>query len=308
MGSRAIQLTAHERERIVQLYREGYGAKYISNDVFGGYSPRRIRRALTDAGAELRGMKDGKAASSAYRNRYAARTEAARLRNEAAGVKSKEQRKEMAKARAETKSRIMILPLFSAENPTMERVRKAKVSDSFRKRYRDDPAFRIKEVLRCRFRKIVDRGRGGKGEELLGCSYGEFRQYIESQWREGMTWDNYGGNRPMHGRWHIDHIVPCAWFDHTNSVHVSACWHYSNLRPEWAIRNVVRSDTLSISDIEALRSLPNHEITETLIAGAVAAMDVGVRAWMNPIGDQDYTVAAQFQLGSCEMQQCSLSL
>ena len=53
----------------------------------------------------------------------------------------------------------------------------------------------------------------------------DLKNYIESLFTEGMSWDNYG-------EWHIDHITQVISFDkETPSNIVNAL---SNLRPLWA--------------------------------------------------------------------------
>mgnify|MGYP000453844198 CR=1 FL=1 len=47
---------------------------------------------------------------------------------------------------------------------------------------------------------------GSYWENVLGYTQMDLRQYLEAQFKPGMTWNNYG-------KWHIDHIVPCASFD-----------------------------------------------------------------------------------------------
>lgn len=69
---------------------------------------------------------------------------------------------------------------------------------------------------------------------LLGCSLNDFRSHLESQFVEGMSWQNYGR------LWHIDHIRECWRFDLSNPEQQRACFHFSNLRPLWAKDNLSR--------------------------------------------------------------------
>ena len=46
-----------------------------------------------------------------------------------------------------------------------------------------------------------------------------------------MTWDN-------HGKWHIDHIKPCASFDLLHKKQQRKCFYYKNLQPLWAQENL----------------------------------------------------------------------
>jgi hypothetical protein len=75
-------------------------------------------------------------------------------------------------------------------------------------------------------------------EELLGCSCDEFLSYIENQFTEGMTWENYGKKG-----WHIDHIQPLCSFILTEPNEVRRATHYSNLRPMWAKDNIAKSSS-----------------------------------------------------------------
>lgn len=71
--------------------------------------------------------------------------------------------------------------------------------------------------------------------ELIGCSIEQLLEHLESQFQDGMTWDNYG-------EWHIDHIKPCAMFDFTKEEDQRECFHYTNLQPLWAEDNLRKSD------------------------------------------------------------------
>jgi hypothetical protein len=77
--------------------------------------------------------------------------------------------------------------------------------------------------------------------ELLGCSIFDLKIHLESQFKEGMSWENHG-----HGEncWHIDHILPCASFDLTDIEQQKKCFHYSNLQPLWQTENLSKSDKL----------------------------------------------------------------
>lgn len=107
-----------------------------------------------------------------------------------------------------------------------------------KERYHADTQFRLKEILRSRFRSAL---KGATEHEsalqLVGCSTQELREWLEDQFGEGMTWDNYG-------EWHIDHIIPCSAFELQHSEEQEVCFHYTNLRPMWAEDNIRKSDKL----------------------------------------------------------------
>lgn len=69
----------------------------------------------------------------------------------------------------------------------------------------------------------------------LGCDRAFFKRHIESQFTEGMTWENYGRGRD---KWVIDHIKPCCSFDLTKEEEQRVCFNWSNLRPLWTLDNI----------------------------------------------------------------------
>ena len=48
-----------------------------------------------------------------------------------------------------------------------------------------------------------------------------------------MTWENRGKEG-----WHLDHIVPCAYFDLSDLSQQKICFHYTNIQPLWATTEV----------------------------------------------------------------------
>jgi hypothetical protein len=93
---------------------------------------------------------------------------------------------------------------------------------------------KISNLLRDRIRCAMKRSIAKKSEktmDLIGCSISFLMNYLEEKFQEGMTWDNQG-------KWHIDHIVPCASFNLSNPEEQKVCFHYTNLQPLWALDNM----------------------------------------------------------------------
>lgn len=104
------------------------------------------------------------------------------------------------------------------------------------KRYPYDVRHRLSVILRTRLYKAVKGiARWSRTSDLLGCSMESFKMHMESLFLPGMTWDNYG-------KWHIDHILPCAIFDLTKEDQQKYCFHFSNMQPLWALDNIKKSD------------------------------------------------------------------
>lgn len=107
-----------------------------------------------------------------------------------------------------------------------------------REKYRSkiDALFKLKKNYRTR---IYDYYRGTnrskRSEEIIGLSWLEYKNYIESKFQEGMDWTNYG-------EWHIDHIIPLS--SASNQIELEQLFHYTNCQPLWAKDNLSKSDKI----------------------------------------------------------------
>jgi len=105
-------------------------------------------------------------------------------------------------------------------------------------RMKNDMEYRLTCNLRKRMCKLIRKEwRGGSAVKDLGCSVKEFKKYIEKQFGEGMSWNNYG-------EWHIDHILPLKSFDLSDREQFKKAAHYTNLQPLWAEDNIRKSDNI----------------------------------------------------------------
>lgn len=105
-------------------------------------------------------------------------------------------------------------------------------------RYHHDPLFKLQCSLRSRTRHaFAGVQKSAVTLNLLGCTLEFFKEYLESKFQPGMTWDNYGKNG-----WHLDHIKPCAAFDLSDPEQQRQCSHWSNQQPLWAADNIRKSD------------------------------------------------------------------
>jgi hypothetical protein len=73
-------------------------------------------------------------------------------------------------------------------------------------------------------------GKNKKTEMVVGCSKEFLKEHLEKQFKDGMSWENYG-----HAGWHIDHITPLASAKTEEEVYRLS--HYTNLQPLWATEN-----------------------------------------------------------------------
>jgi len=72
--------------------------------------------------------------------------------------------------------------------------------------------------------------------KLLGCSYADYKTYIESLFVEGMSWKNTE-------KWNIDHIRPITTFDLHDHSQQFQCFNYQNTQPLWKHIDMQKGDT-----------------------------------------------------------------
>ena len=151
---------------------------------------------------------------------------------------------------------------FQSKNPTRAKRDKSPKAKEYRKQYiaenkdwwrkyereyrssrkQEDMFFKIKSNLSSRLSDLIkNRIIGQRTVELLGCDKDTFLQHLESQFTEGMTWENYG----LKG-WHVDHIMPISSYDLTNEDEVKKACHYTNLQPLWWQDNLEKGDKVRI--------------------------------------------------------------
>lgn len=127
-----------------------------------------------------------------------------------------------------------------------EQCRASKQKESSRQKVREyqrmlratKPQHRLRLNVSRRIRDVLmGTSKSSSTMILIGCNTDELRGYIESLWKPGMSWENYG----IFG-WHIDHIIPCAAFDLSKPEEQRKCFHYTNLQPLWAIDNWRKHD------------------------------------------------------------------
>ena len=160
-----------------------------------------------------------KAYMKAYNKRYS-QTEA--------GKATKKAYRESEKGKATEKAYMKAYNQSEAGKAYKKRYMKAYIKN----RCQTDPVFK----LRCRLRSgfcdwIKGNTKTCRTEQYVGCTYKELLDHLESQFEEGMTWEN-------HGEWQIDHFKAQSRFDPTIEEEAFKCWHYTNLQPLWAEINI----------------------------------------------------------------------
>jgi hypothetical protein len=101
-------------------------------------------------------------------------------------------------------------------------------------KFKIDINYKLKCYLRTRiYLALKDINKSKRTIDLLGCSIEKLKQHLQKQFKSGMSWSNYG-------KWHVDHIRPCASFDLSRASEQRKCFHYTNLQPLWALENLIK--------------------------------------------------------------------
>lgn len=103
-----------------------------------------------------------------------------------------------------------------------------------------DPIFNLTNRMRSRIWKylnILNIIKTNKTFEIVGCTPEFLKEHLESQFKNGMSWEN-------RSEWHIDHIIPLSSAKTEEEVY-SLC-HYTNLQPLWAEDNLKKSNNIIV--------------------------------------------------------------
>lgn len=112
-----------------------------------------------------------------------------------------------------------------------------------------DVEFKLKQNVSRRIREILPL-KTLRTNKYLGCSNFHIRNHLESQFTEGMTWDNYTTDG-----WHIDHRIPCSAWDLTNGFEVLCCFNWRNLQPMWGNENIKKNNKYNEEDKQKYKEM-----------------------------------------------------
>jgi len=113
---------------------------------------------------------------------------------------------------------------------------KEKKLEQQRNRKANDPVYALRCNISATIANALKRNDGSKqGESVmkyLPYTIPELEDHLESQFVEGMSWEN-------RSEWHIDHIYPHSLLPYDSMTHPNfqKAWALSNLQPLWASEN-----------------------------------------------------------------------
>lgn len=119
--------------------------------------------------------------------------------------------------------------------PEKRKVRNEKIHQYQKQRMKKDKTFYVMKLVRNRVNSFIRNNNLKSFSKKLGCTLETFKLHIESQFKLGMTWENYG-------EWHIDHIFPLSKANNDDLLKKAV--HYTNLQPLWAEENLKKSNKI----------------------------------------------------------------
>jgi hypothetical protein len=120
-----------------------------------------------------------------------------------------------------------------------DKLRKTK-RDYEKNRKDSDPLYKLVANFRTAIWTVLKESnvdKYGHYFDVLQYSPEELINHLEKQFKDDMTWDNYG-------IWHVDHKLPITSFDiqEMGDEEFMRCWCLDNLQPMWGEENIRKSN------------------------------------------------------------------
>jgi len=114
--------------------------------------------------------------------------------------------------------------------------------DYEKKRKDSDPLYKLIANFRTAIWTVLKESnvdKYGHYFDVLQYTPEELINHLEKQFKDDMTWDNYG-------IWHVDHKLPITSFDiqEMGDKEFMKCWCLDNLQPMWGEENIRKSNKL----------------------------------------------------------------
>lgn len=133
---------------------------------------------------------------------------------------------------------------FKLKGQKYRKNNKEKIREYRKNKYKNDIEFKMAEKLREWVRRCLNYKKNIKKHtfDTLNYTASQLKQRLESQFNNGMTWENYGSY------WHIDHKKPLSLFNFYlpngeidyHQIFLANC--LANLQPMLAIENLKKNN------------------------------------------------------------------
>jgi hypothetical protein len=111
-------------------------------------------------------------------------------------------------------------------------------------RSKTDMNYRLRTNLSKRLQQALKAKKTIYTLDLLSCDINSFKSWLEHNFYDDISWENYGKE------WHMDHVIPCSLFDLTDIIQQKICFHWSNIQPLHAQKNLEKNNKLYLKDLE----------------------------------------------------------
>jgi hypothetical protein len=123
----------------------------------------------------------------------------------------------------------------------IDNIRKTK-RDYERNRKASDPLYKLITNFRTAIWTVLKESnvdKYGHYFDILQYTPEELINHLEKQFKDDMTWENYG-------IWHVDHKLPITSFDiqEMGDEEFMRCWCLDNLQPMWGEENIRKSNKI----------------------------------------------------------------
>jgi hypothetical protein len=124
---------------------------------------------------------------------------------------------------------------------------KARTNERRRQQRKTDIQFKIKCNLRTRlWAALKGNFKSGSAVRDCDCTMDWLQGWLEMQWEDWMSWENYGNKL---GQWSIDHIIPLSSVDLTDRDQLVRVCHWTNLQPMRHLDNIKKGNKVTKRNI-----------------------------------------------------------
>jgi len=117
-------------------------------------------------------------------------------------------------------------------------------NEYIKNRKKVDLVFKLSKQIRSMISTSISRSgykKESKTFEILGCSFDDFKVYIELKFEPWMNWYNYGTYTGKYNdTWQLDHIIPISSAETIEDIY--RLNHFSNLQPLCSRINLEKSN------------------------------------------------------------------
>lgn len=107
---------------------------------------------------------------------------------------------------------------------------------------------KLNNIMRMTIKYSLDGNKNNVAwHSLVPYTTEELKTHLESQFKEGMNWDNH-----TKFGWHIDHVRPITSFNITSPEddEFKKCWSLENLQPLWWHENLKKQNKIYSKEVE----------------------------------------------------------